>query len=55
MIFSIGFVLFAIGYTWYQGSPNYGDWRDTVQFILQVVGAILLCISLLTLAVKYLP
>jgi hypothetical protein len=55
MIFSIGFVLFAIGYLWYQGSPNYGDWRDTAQFGLQAVGSILLCFSLLTLAVKYLP
>jgi hypothetical protein len=55
MIFSIGFVLFAIGNLWYRGSPNYGDWRDTVQFALQVVGAVLLSVSLLTLAVRYLP
>ena len=39
MIFAIGSVLFAIGYVWYRGSPNYGDWRDTLQFFMQVIGA----------------
>ena len=55
MIFSIGFILFVTGFFWYRGSPTYGDWRDTAQFLLQVVGFILVCISLLTLAVRYLP
>ena len=55
MIFGIGFVLFAIGYFWYRGSPNYGDWRDTIQFLLQLSGAILMSISLLILSVRYLP
>ena len=55
MIFAIGSVLFSIGYFWYRGSPNYGDWRDSVQFMFQVIGFILMMISLLILSVKYLP
>lgn len=55
MIFAIGSVLFVIGYFWYRGSPTYGDWRDTAQFGLQVIGFILMMISLLILSVKYLP
>ena len=31
------------------------DFANAAQFLLQVVGFILVCISLLTLAVRYLP
>jgi multisubunit Na+/H+ antiporter MnhB subunit len=55
MIFTIGTILFLIGYIWYRGVEYSKDWRDTVQFILMVVGASLVSFSLLTLAWRYLP
>jgi multisubunit Na+/H+ antiporter MnhB subunit len=55
MIFTIGAILFLLGYVWYAGTEYTKDWRDTVQFGLMVVGAILLTISLSILSLRYLP
>lgn len=55
MIFTIGAILFLIGYVWYRGVEYTKDWRDTVQFVLMVIGALLVTISLLSLAWRYLP
>lgn len=55
MIFTIGLILFAIGYIWYRGTEYSKDWRDTTQFSLMVIGSSLVSFSLLTLAWKYLP
>ena len=55
MIFSIGAVLFLIGYLWYRESVAYKDWRDTVQFLMIVIGLGCMTVSLLILALQYLP
>ena len=55
MIFTIGAVLFLIGYLWYRQAEYYADWRDAVQFCMLVFGIGLMSTSLLILAWKYLP
>ena len=55
MIFSIGAILFLIGYVWYRQSEYSKDWRDAVQFGLIAFGSLLMAISLLILTWRYLP
>lgn len=55
MIFTIGAILFLLGYVWYAGSEYTKDWRDTLQFIMMVIGASLVTISLSILTLRYLP
>jgi hypothetical protein len=55
MIFSIGVFLFLVGHYWYVGSETYGDWRDSAQLGMKVVGITMVFGSLATIAVRYLP
>jgi hypothetical protein len=55
MIFTIGAVLFLIGYLWYRESVAYKDWRDSVQFLMIVIGLGCMATSILILAWYYLP
>jgi|CryBogDrversion2_1035201.scaffolds.fasta_scaffold615544_1 hypothetical protein len=55
MIFTIGAILFTIGELWFRGAEYYDDWRDVFQLALRVGGALLVMVSLLILAWKYLP
>lgn len=55
MIFTIGTILFLIGYLWYRQTEYSKDWRDAAQFIMIVVGLGLVTTSLLILAWRYLP
>ena len=55
MIFTIGFILLAIGYLWYSQTEYSKDWKDGAQFILMAIGSSLVAFSLLSLAWKYLP
>jgi multisubunit Na+/H+ antiporter MnhB subunit len=55
MIFTFGFILLLIGYIWYRQTEYSKDWRDAVQFALMAIGSLAVLISLLTLAVRYLP
>lgn len=55
MIFTVGAVLFLLGYLWYRQAEFYEDWRDAAQFLMLVFGIGLMSISLLILAWQYLP
>lgn len=55
MIFTIGSILFIIGYVWYRSTEYSRDWKDKAQFILISSGLTLVTLSLLILAWKYLP
>lgn len=55
MIFTIGTILFLIGYLWYRQVEYSKDWKDFAQFALMVIGSGCVLVSLLILAVKYLP
>lgn len=55
MIFTIGTILFLIGYGWYFQTEYTKDWKDGIQFILMVIGSVLVLFSLLSLAWRYLP
>jgi hypothetical protein len=55
MIFSIGAVLFLLGYFWYTQTEYAKDWRDVAVFFMIICGLALMSTSLLILAWKYLP
>ena len=55
MIFTIGAVLFVLGYFWYYNSEYSKDWRDFAQFSMMLIGSSMVITSLLILAWKYLP
>jgi multisubunit Na+/H+ antiporter MnhB subunit len=55
MIFTVGAVLFLLGYLWYRQAEFYSDWRDAVQFLMIILGLGLMSISLLSIAWIWLP
>ena len=55
MYFTIGVILYAMGYLWHRNSIHYNDWRDVLQLGFMVVGAALTSYSILSLTWIYLP
>jgi hypothetical protein len=55
MIFTVGAVLFLLGYLWYRQAEFYSDWRDAAQFLMILLGLGLMSFSLLSIAWVWLP